>query len=81
MPREIPKATEKELRKAAKNYASAMCVMHSSHQIVAVTLARLVEVMDRADDAPFAGGTLAQRADEAMGELGRAYERVAALFD
>lgn len=55
--------------------------MHASHQRVALTLARLVEMMTWADDAAFAGGTLAGRADDAMGELGRAYERVAALFD
>lgn len=55
--------------------------MHSSHHNVAITLAHLVEIMGRTQGAPFADGKLPQMADEAMGELGRAYERVAALFD
>lgn len=73
--------TEDKLRKAARNHAAAMRSMHTAHKSVAITLGRLVAVMGEADDAPFGGGDIVQRADEAMGELGRAYERVAALFD
>lgn len=81
MGEQIRPVTPRELQKAAREHAEAMRNMHSAHQRVARTLARLVEMMNRAVDAPFAGGQRYHQADDAMGELGRAYERVAALFD
>lgn len=77
----IQPATEKQLRRAARDHADAMIRLDSAIKRVAVTTARLTEILGRADDAPFAGGTRYERGDAAMGELGTAYERVAALFD
>lgn len=78
---EIPSATVKEVRRAARNHAQEMIRLHNTIQRVAVTAAKLTEVLDRTAGAPFAGGARSERADAVMGQLDRAYEAVAALFE
>lgn len=77
----IRPVTAKEVKRAARNHADAMIRLHNAIHQVAATAARLTEALDRGDGAPFAGGTLYERADAAMGQLGEAYERIASLFD
>ena len=81
MDREIPQATAKQVKRAARNHVQEMIRLHNSMMSVAVSAARLTEVLDRADGAPFAGGSRYDRADAAIGELEAAYKRLAALFD
>ena len=77
----IPQATAKEVKRAARNHAQEMIRLSNSIRSVAVTAARLTEVLERAGGTPFAGGSRYDRADAAMGELDAAYKRVVALFD
>jgi len=81
MPDNIPVPTDKQVKRAARNHANAMLSLHQSINHVAITAARLVEILERANDAPFAGGTLYKRVDDAMGELGRVYGSIAKAFD
>ena len=77
----IRPVTAREVKRAARNHADAMIRLHNAVQHVAVTTARLVEILERGDGAPFAGGTLYDRGDAAMADLGAAYQRLATLFD
>ena len=81
MDSEIPPATGKEVRRAARNHAKEMIRLHNTIQRVAVTAAKLTTILDRTIGAPLAGGARCERADVAMGQLDRAYEAVAALFE
>lgn len=73
--------TAKEVKRAARNHADAMIRLHNAILHVAGTSARLVGTLERADDAPFAGGTLCDRAGAAMAQLDEVYEHIASLFD
>jgi hypothetical protein len=70
-----------QVRKAARNHAQAMMQLHKDTQRVAVTAAKLTEILERGRYYGAGTGPLYSKVDKAMGKLGDAYAELAAAFD
>lgn len=77
----IQPANAKQLKRAAGNHIYAMRILNDAINRVALTTANLIGAMGQAQMMPFEDGSLADKAEKALGELGEAYTRIACLFD
>jgi hypothetical protein len=70
-----------EAKRIARNHADAMIQLNRDIMKVAITSARLTELLERGRYYGAGTGPLYSKVDAAMGKLGEAYAELAAAFD
>jgi hypothetical protein len=70
-----------ELKRIARNHANAMIQLHKDTGKVAITAAKLTEILERGRYGPLENGPLYSKVDAAMGKLSDAYAELATAFD
>lgn len=70
-----------EVKRVARNHANAMIQLHKDIGKVAITAAKLTEILERGRYGPLETGPIYSKVDAAMGKLGDAYTEIAAAFD